>query len=469
MGKNTPKIILILFLATVLRLVNLNQSFWLDEGAQMLMSEKSLTFQWFGRVNDFHPPLYYFLTHFWLQLGRSEWFLRLPSVFFGVATVYLVYLLGKKLFNEKLGLICALFLAVAPYHLYYSQEARMYSLLAFLATASMLFLVERKWFAYLLTTTAMLYTHYAAFFLLPVQVIWVIFWQRKTTSRFFQHLFLSLLFYLPWLAQFFKQLGAGSNLVSLLPSWRSVASLPVIKALPLTFIKFSLGRISFIDKRVYALVAGLLVVIFGYLFYQALKKFTKEKIFVLNWLALPLLLALTISLFMPMYQPFRLLFTIVPFYLLLTTGVLALKKKWQPLAIVAVLLISLSGLGIYYANPRFHRENWREATAYIEALDPENSVAIFKFSDSFAPYQWYSQGRVKAIGVLPGLRANTAIIDEKINGVIGDKENVFLFEYLTEITDPEHLVEGWLKRNGFKEESIKDFSGVGFIYNYQRE
>ena len=466
MGKNTPKIILILFLATILRLVNLNQSFWLDEGAQMLMSEKSLTFQWFGRVNDFHPPLYYWITHFWLQLGRSEWFLRLPSVFFGVATVYLVYLLGTKLFNEKLGLISALFLAVAPYHLYYSQEARMYSLLAFLAIASMLFLVERKWFAYLLTTTAMLYTHYAAFFLLPAQVIWVIFWQRKTASRFSQNLFLSLLFYFPWLAQFFKQLGAGSNLVSLLPSWRSVASLPVIKALPLTFIKFSLGRISFIDKRVYALVAGLVAVIFGYLFYQALKKLTKEKIFLLNWLALPLLLTLTISLFMPMYQPFRLLFTITPFYLLLAVGVASLNKKWQPSAIVAVLLISLSGLGIYYANPRFQRENWREATAYIEAHDPENSVAIFKFSDSFAPYQWYSQGRVKAVGVLPGLRANPEIIEKRMVEATEDKENVFLFEYLTDLTDPEHLVEGWLKDHDYQEKTIKDFSGVGLIYNY---
>lgn len=468
MGKN-QKISLILGLAIILRLINLNQSFWLDEGAQMLMSEKSLAYQWFGRINDFHPPLYYWLTHCWLQFGRSEWFLRLPSLFFGVATVYLIYLLGKKIFNERIGLISALFLAVAPYHLYYSQEARMYSLLTFLGTASMLFLIEKKWLAYLLVTTAMLYTHYAAFFLLAVQVVWVVLWQRKMIKQFLRSLFLCFFLYLPWVPQLLKQLRAGSNLTSLLPAWQEVASLPVIKALPLTLIKFSLGRIYFIDKGVYALVAGVVVVTFGFLFYQALKKFNREKIFLLNWLVLPLLLALMISLFLPMYQPFRLLFTIVPFYLLLAVGVLNLKKKWQPLAIALVLVISLSGLFLYYSSPRFQREDWREATAFIESHQSENSVAFFKFSEPFAPYQWYSQGKVKAIGVLPGLRATPEIVEEKMGETIREKENVFLFEYLTDLTDPEHLVEAWLEAHDYQQKAVEDFSGVGFVYNYSKQ
>ena len=73
MGKN-KRIILILILATVLRLLFSNQSFWLDEGAQMIMSAKSLVFQWFGRSADFHPPLFYFLIHFWLQLEEVSGF-----------------------------------------------------------------------------------------------------------------------------------------------------------------------------------------------------------------------------------------------------------------------------------------------------------------------------------------------------------------------------------------------------------
>lgn len=468
MGKN-PKIILILVLATALRLINLNQSFWLDEGAQMMMSQKSLSFQWFGRANDFHPPLFYFLIHFWLQVGKSEWFLRLPSVFFGVATVYLVYLLSKRFFSEKIGFVSALLVAVAPYHIYYSQETRMYSLFAFLATASMLFLMKESWISYILTTTAMLYAHYASFFLIFAQIIWVFFWQRKVLGRFVKSLLVCFVFFLPWLPQFFKQLGSGSNLVAILPGWRDIANLPLTKALPLTFIKFSLGRISIFNKNLYAVVAIFMAVFYGFLFFQALKKFSKEKIFLLNWLLIPIFATLVISIFIPMYQPFRLLFTLIPFYILLTIGILSLKKKWQLPALILVLLISLSGLGAYYLNPRFQREDWQGTVQYVEAQDPGESVAIFEFSQPFAPYQWYAQGIVKACGVLPGLRASPELVEEQMLEATEGAENIFLFQYLQPLTDPENLVSSWLKENGFQEKGIKDFSGVGFVYNYIRE
>lgn len=144
MGKREHKIILLLLLAFILRLINLNQSFWLDEGAQMVMSQKPVLFQWIGRINDFHPPLYYLLMHFWLKLGRSEWFLRLPAVLSGVATVYFIYLIARKIINEKVAVLSALFLTFAPFQIYYSQEARMYSLFALLTTASMLFLWKKS-------------------------------------------------------------------------------------------------------------------------------------------------------------------------------------------------------------------------------------------------------------------------------------------------------------------------------------
>jgi len=475
MGKNKlvrlgrKKIILILVLATVLRLLFSNQSFWLDEGAQMIMSVKSLAFQWFGRSADFHPPLFYFLIHYWLKLGRSEWFLRLPAVLFGMANVYLIYLLGKKVAGEKLGLISALFLALAPYHIYYSQEARMYTLLAFLATASMLFLLEKKWLGYILATTAMIYTHYAGFFLIFAQFVFIFLWQKKIFGQFLKSLAFTILLFLPWLPQFLKQLGAGSNLVSLLPGWREMANLSLVKALPLTFIKFSLGRISILDKKIYSLVSIIIAGFYGFLFLRACKKISLEKKFLLNWLLTPILMTIIISIFIPMYQPFRLLFTIIPFYLLLALGVLSLKEKWQPLAIALILLVSLSGLGIYYFNPSFQRENWREATAFIESQESEKTVSLFEFSEPFAPYLWYSRGRVRAFGVIPGLKVSPEIVESQMAKITERTESVFLFQYLQPVTDPERLVEGWLKENGFKEKEIKDFSGVGFVYNYVRK
>jgi len=48
-------------------------------------------------------------------------------------------------------------------------------------------------------------------------------------------------------------------------------------------------------------------------------------------------------------------------------------------------------------------------------------------------------------------------------------DNVFLFQYLQPLTDPENLVSVWLQKNGFEKKKIKDFSGVGFVYNWRRE
>lgn len=92
--------LLILILAFVLRLINLNQSFWLDEAAQVIESARPLSAQ-FSIVSDFHPPLFHLILHFWMMLGNSEVWIRLLPVSLGVATVYLIYKLGCCLEKEK--------------------------------------------------------------------------------------------------------------------------------------------------------------------------------------------------------------------------------------------------------------------------------------------------------------------------------------------------------------------------------
>jgi uncharacterized membrane protein len=79
-------------------------------------------------ISDFHPIGHYFILWFWGRIfGFSEVAIRMPSVLFGVITIYILYLLGKEIFSRKVGLIAALLLAVNPLHIYYSQEARVYS------------------------------------------------------------------------------------------------------------------------------------------------------------------------------------------------------------------------------------------------------------------------------------------------------------------------------------------------------
>src|SRR5688572_28435014 len=123
-------IYLILFLSLVFRLILVNQSFWLDEAASLVITRQPLAQLIASMAGDFHPPVFYVLLHYWLKLGFThEWFLRLPVVFFGVLTIYFTYLLLKELkLKEKIALAASLLLAINPFHIYYSQELRMYSL-----------------------------------------------------------------------------------------------------------------------------------------------------------------------------------------------------------------------------------------------------------------------------------------------------------------------------------------------------
>ena len=120
-----------LALALVLRVINLNQSLWLDEAISALAVRDYSYSQIISAfiIGDTHPPLYYFILKAWSgAFGYWEPTLRVLSVIFGVLTVYVVYLIAKKIGGKKLGIVSSFLLAPAPLHIYYSQEIRMYSL-----------------------------------------------------------------------------------------------------------------------------------------------------------------------------------------------------------------------------------------------------------------------------------------------------------------------------------------------------
>jgi len=132
---------LILLLALALRLINISgHTLWYDEAFAVLFSEKGLDAMLYGTLTpvaggaaDIHPLLYYMTLDGWMALfGQSPAVVRLWSVLLGVATVGVMCLLGRDLFGRNTGLAAAFITAVMPFHVQYSQEVRMYSLLALL-------------------------------------------------------------------------------------------------------------------------------------------------------------------------------------------------------------------------------------------------------------------------------------------------------------------------------------------------
>ena len=131
-------VMVVLVIAAGLRFYRLDaQSFWNDEGNSARIAERSLTLITEGAAGDIHPPLYYYLLHVWRGVfGASEFALRSLSAVLGVLLVWLTYLIARRVFDHGVGVAAALIAAINPFQIYYSQEARMYLLLAVIGAAA---------------------------------------------------------------------------------------------------------------------------------------------------------------------------------------------------------------------------------------------------------------------------------------------------------------------------------------------
>ncbi len=128
----------IILAAFALRLYRLGlASLWYDETVSLYLARQDLAALTRHTAGDIHPPLYYYLLHFWGQFaGWSEFSAAFLSLFFGVVLIALMYRVGKEWINARVGLVAALLVATSPFNLWYSQEVRMYTLGAVLGLAS---------------------------------------------------------------------------------------------------------------------------------------------------------------------------------------------------------------------------------------------------------------------------------------------------------------------------------------------
>lgn len=455
---------LILILSLILRFINLNQSLWLDEAINVVYAMKS-TFWWYVTsypIGDFHPPFWFVILWVWGHIfGFSEVSVRLPSVFLGVATVWLTYLLGKDLFNRKIAILASLLLAIAPLHVYYSQESRMYVLAAFAVVLSFyclnkILVADNRYYftGFVISLILVFYSDYLVYLIIPAQVFYLL-WTKKVKRKVLEGLFVASMVAVPWIFIFNEQFQNGMITVSKLPAWGEVVGGGGVKDLLLIPLKIFFGRVTFLDKTIYLISAFAVGIFYGSLFLLALKKSDQTKL-LLSWVFIPIILAFFISFFVPILSYTRVLFILPAFYLILANGVFYLAKKLVIPALIFICLLDLVFLTLYYINPKLQRENWRDAISFVtERLDSQ-SLIIFENNEIPAPVRYYSDDLSQ---FKPGLSGD-------LERDLVDKRKVFLFEYLVDIYDPERVVEQKLESLNFFHTETYDYEGVGFIKLY---
>ncbi len=373
-------IIMIIGLSILLRMYKINtKDIWLDEANTVLIAENNPSGIVSSLKHDAHPPLYYFILHFWMKLfGQTETALRSLSASFGVLLVISLFFIGRKLFTTRTAIYVALFSAIAPIQVMYSQQVRMYTLLPLTSVLSMYFLLrfiqEGKnsqicW--YIVSTVACLYTHHYGILLLPSQAIIIFFFTRQYKRLMLALLILGyiLLRYALWLPVLYRKFGSVSQVSQ--HNWVNYFwdSYSFWGSLYGSLKSFSPGGVQppYVPLNALSWQPTLPVIISGVMLLFGLsslikrKKPSKTHKIAIYWLLIysliPLITAGIVSIvFLPIYIPGRYdQFVFPAFCLLVAVGISNIKPKNLQYFIILVLLIfSIKTLDEYYgSNPKY--------------------------------------------------------------------------------------------------------------------
>lgn len=381
-----------------------------------------------------HPIASYLVQQRWLAwAGHSEFALRLPSAWFGLLAVALLWRLASSLLlPPPTALLATLLLASSPYAIWHSQDARMYSMSLALTTASTWLMIawlqrqRRVWaIAYGVINWVALHTHYFSVFVLVAQNLFVLIrtlQQPRLRFTFVNWVAIQAtiaFFYGPWLLQVQTTLtnyqGNGDSPAIGAMLWRAGSVFLVGESVPAT-------------QRVWwALLAGLLLLWGAIMLARAGANERRTLLLLGLYLGVPLVATWWSATQRPIFNERYLVAAAPPFYLLLAAGLTggwavqarrlkpaadsqsALQRTGRLYQFVGsgLLLVVLSGVGLslnrHYTDPTYSKtRGWRALATTLTQWSTHLPPATVQIAQNFPdPTLWYYyQGKVAHV-VLP--------------------------------------------------------------------
>jgi hypothetical protein len=383
-----------------------SKGLWYDEASTALIARAApgqiIRFHWDAAFE--HPPLWILLMHFWSGVfGQAEAVLRAPSVFAGALAVPMTWQVAKTAWQGPTGrwmrLLAAALVAVSPVLILYSQEARMYALVALLAPASV-YLAMRlpgkhhavHFLGFVLVNWVMLGLHYYSVLLIAIEAAFLLACalprqlrgtshRRRSAAEIALAAGLSVLPFLlwAWLAPGFHTTvdvvlsaagAAGRTRFSFLDGWwrdvsfGSVRWQPPRAAAGYLLLPFLVaGVVTAFRKGETQADAG-----------SSAPGFRWGILFVLI-VAVPVLAGLALAGGMAT----RYILWVVPFaYLLVALGISAVWRLWRPAGIAGLLaagLVAWLGLNSYFTT--YQKSEYREMASYLTAqASPGDAIIL---------------------------------------------------------------------------------------------
>ena len=368
-----------------------DRSIWLDEGNSIwyaLHTWRALLDQ----IVHFDPNMsfYYWLLWFWRHLfGSGVFAMRALSVVFAALTVPAAYILGRRMFDTRAGVVTAALVVVNGFFLTYAQEARAYALVTLLVTISSYFFygqlatfTRRDSVGYVVLSALAFYAHFFAAFVILSQAAYLVWLKRRDA------------FQRRWLAQY------AAIVLLILP-----ILYPAISQRERNTGWFPAPSWSTFFETLRSLAGGTnaLLLVYGAIGVGAVVLAIRSPVlrpplgFLATWLVLPIALAFAISLLNPILLP---KYLIVSFPALMVLGGCVLTNLPRPIGVaLAVVFVGLSILGIHRWYDRPPVTNWKAVADYI-ATDTHHGDGVILHSVWF-PYEYYADrsGRERPVRI----------------------------------------------------------------------
>jgi len=453
-------LVLVLLLAFGLRLYHLGyQSLWYDEAVSIHLATKDLAALTLHTARDIHPPLYYYLLHFWvLVAGSSEFSAAFFSAFFGLLLVAPSYRLACKAYDSRVGLLTACLIAVSPFNLWYSQEVRMYTLGAFLGLVTLYCLMRlaglprraegsvagehegggkrpmwRFWIGYVLAGAAGLYTLYYFVFLLLFENLFVFVWwladrhSRATgpirLTSWVAAQVLILILYLPWLPTAVRQ-----ALNAPVPPWRGFTGLGDV--ITESWAALCLGQSVEPESLLIWPVLSFMFAIYllGVAGYARRSRDWPTRLLLCGYTFVPVLAIYLLSLRTPLFHV-RYVFTYSPpFYILLALGMSWLARRWRVALPVATGIMALAcgySIFLFHSSPLYAADDHRAAVSYLEERVAPGDAVLIDAGYAYPPFLYYFEGEIAWRGRLvdyqPGGETEQGVVLLQTGTIGGDE------------------------------------------------
>jgi hypothetical protein len=467
-------------LALALRLWGLTrQSLWIDEMFSLKYAGFHGPLTWESLRLNLHGPLHAALLYLWTRpFGWGEASMRGLSVLFSVAAVPALYFAVRPVAGRNRALIASGLLAVNPFHVWYAQEVRNYTLvmLASIGSLAMVRRMEERprpgtWLALAGVWVAGLLSNLSMAFQIAASGAWgvVRFARRpRALAGLLAAGVVALVALLPWELEFYKRQVSSSYLLraETVPSeerLRGDATAPIL-GIPYAIYAFSAGfslgpslrelrrdpSVGTISRHPIAI--GVTAVLFGTLAAAGLWTWLRGGPARRLWLCaflVPILLAFVaaernVKVFNPRY-----LAVAFPAYmLLLAEGAGALGKRWGAVLLGGVVLVSAWSLVQLQTMPRYWKEDARAATRVLRAeVDPGDLVFVVGTWDPIQRYYWKGVHADRAIHryfvpfrVGPGSESDQAEARAAIQGAA----RTYVLFYRDDFHDPQGLWERFL-------------------------